>query len=143
MVGEALVADAIEGRESAEMVSRGIVGGAGRARADRGDHEILRGVLGGDEFEDFGFIAGPFEKLGAESVGDEFGLALLKYAVAQGAGEDGRGGELGAEFLLTTGRDDEEAGASREAAGEGVVGRGVTGVEGEQEVDGIFGCGRE
>ena len=37
------------------------------------DHEVFGGVLGGDEFDDFGFVAHDAEDLGAEGVGGEVG----------------------------------------------------------------------
>ncbi len=135
MAGERLRAEAVEGGEGADAVRAGVVGGAGRTGADGGDHEVFRGVLGGDEFEDLGAVAGPFEELGAEGIGREFGVAFLENPVAQGIGEDRRGGELRTEFFLAAGGDNEEASAGGVAAREGIVGRGVAGVEGDQHIE--------
>ena len=84
MRGETLVADAVESGEGADALGAGIVGLTTGRGALGDDQEVFRGVLGGDEFKDFGFVAGPFEELSAEGVGDEFCLAFLKDAVAQG-----------------------------------------------------------
>jgi hypothetical protein len=138
VLGEALLADAVEGGELAEAGGAGVVGLAAGGDALGDDQEIFRRVFGRDEFEDFGFVAGPFEELGAEGIGDELGLAFLEDTVAEGVGEDVGRGELSANFLLAAGRDDEEAGAGGDALGEGVVGGGVAGVEGDEDVEGIF-----
>ncbi len=88
VAGETLLADAVEGGEGAhagESGGIGLEGGAARGEgggANGRDHEVLRGVLGGDELEDFRPVAGDFEQLRAEGVGDELGLPLLKDAVA-------------------------------------------------------------
>ena len=76
-----VVFDAVEAGEGADFFGGEVGVGAAVAGLDRGDHEVFRGVLGGDEFEDLGFVAGPFEELGAEGVGDEFGVAFLENAV--------------------------------------------------------------
>ncbi len=83
MFGEALFADAVERGESADALGEGGVGPAGATGLDRGDHEVLRGVLSGDELEDLGAVTRPFEQHGAEGVGHEFGLALLEDPVTQ------------------------------------------------------------
>ena len=132
MSREALMADAIERGEITKARRAGSV--AGGMGLDGGDHQIFGGVLGADELEDLRFIAGPFEELGAEGVGHELGLAFLKNSVAEGVGEDGGGGELGAQLLLAAGGDEEEAGTGGEAAEEGIVGGGVAGVEGEEDI---------
>lgn len=101
MLREAMMADTVEGGKGAETLGDGVFGSPGWTGPLGGNHEIFRGVLGGDEFKDLGFIAGPFEELGAEGVGGEFGLALLENAVAQRIGEHGRRRELWAELFLT------------------------------------------
>lgn len=134
MLGKPLAADAIEGGEGAEAFGDNGIGSGGRARLDRGDHQVFCGVLRGDKLEDFGAVAGVFEELGAKGVGNELGLTFLEYPVAEGVGEDGRGSELGAELFLAAGGYDEEAGAGGETAGEGVVGRGVASVKRDEDV---------
>ena len=125
--------DAVEGREGPDAV--GGVPVARRPGLHGGDHEVLRRVLGRDEFEGLRPVAGPFQEFDPQGVGRELGLALEEDPVAQGAREDGRGGELRPELLLAAGGHDEKAGAGRDAAGQGVVGRGVAGVKRDQDVD--------
>ena len=93
-------------------------------------------MLGRDKLEDFSFVAGPFEELGAEGVGDELGLAFLENTVTERVGQNIGRGELGADFFLTTGRDNEEAGVGGNALGERVIGGGVAGVKGDENVEG-------
>lgn len=98
------------------------------------EHEVFGGVLRGDEFEDFGGETPGLQEERAKGIGDELCLALLKNAVAQGGGEHRRGGELGAEFLLATRRNEEEAGSGRDTGGQGIVGGGVAGVQCDQDI---------
>jgi hypothetical protein len=107
LLGETLVPDAVESGEGTNALGAGIVGLTTGGGTLGDDQEVFRGVLVGDEFEDFGFVTGPFEELGAEGVGDEFGMAFLKDAVAQGIGQNRWGGELGTDLFLATGRNDE------------------------------------
>ena len=86
------------------------------------------GVLGGDEFENFCFVAGPIEEQGAESIGHELGLAFLKDSVAKSVGEHGRSDQLGTNFLLAAGGNDQQAGPGVQAESERVIGGGITGV---------------
>lgn len=130
------MADAVESGEGADALGAGIVGLTTGRGALGDDQEVFRGVLGGDEFKDFGFVAGPFEELSAEGVGDEFGLAFLKDAVAQGIGENRWCDELGANFFLAAGGNDEQTGAGGDALSECVVGGGVASVECDQDVAG-------
>ena len=101
MLREAVSADPVKGGEGVETLRDGVIGCAGWARPHRGYHEVLRGVLRGDEFKDLSFVTRPLEELGSEGVGDEFGLTLLENAVPQRVGEDGWRGELRAELFLT------------------------------------------
>src|ERR1019366_1595639 len=98
--GQTLGADAEEGGEFPQVSGRG--GVAGRTGLDGGNHEVLRGVFGRDEFKHLCAVARPLEQLGAQCIRDEFRLTLLKNPVAQRIGEHGRRAELGTELLLTT-----------------------------------------
>ena len=136
MGGEALGGDAVKGREGAQAGRGGRI--AGRADLDGGDHQVLGGMFGRDELEYLGPVAGPFEQLGAQGVGDEFRVTFLENSMAQRVGQHGRGGELGAEFLLAAGGNDDERRARGNALGERVVRGGVAGVQGDEDVRGIF-----
>lgn len=104
--------------------------------SDGGDHEVLRGVLGGHELEDFGVEAGPFEGEGAQGVGEPFGHAFGENAMAEGGAEGCGVFQLGADLLVAARGDQEQPGAQRDAAEQGVVGGSVTGVQGDQGVQG-------
>ena len=132
--GERLAPDAVEAREGAQFFQGGRI--ARRACFDGGNHEVFRRVPGGDKLEDVRAVAGVFEELRAEGVGRELGVAFQKDAVPEGGGEDGRGGDLRAQLLLTAWRDKNQARAGADAPGDGVVSGGVAGVEGDED----FGC---
>ena len=129
-----VVGDAVKSGEGAGAAEGGLgVGGVGRFPSR--DHDVFGGVFGAHELDDFCLVSGGFEEDGAEGVSHEFGVALLENAVAEGGGEDRWGSELGAQLFLATGGDDQEAGAGFDAGREGVVGRGVAGVEGDKKVE--------
>ena len=96
-----MLANPVKRGKGAQTLGFGVIRRAGQAGANRGYHEVLRGVLRGDEFKDLSFVTRPLEELGAEGVGDELGLTLLENAVPQRVGEDGWRGELRAELFLT------------------------------------------
>ncbi len=134
MLREALAADAVESGEGADASGKGVVWRAAWSHFDGGEHEIFGGVLGGNELEDLGAIAGPFQQHGAQGVGHEFGLTFLENPVAQRIGQHGGSGELRAKFFLAAGRDNEQTGAGGETLGESVVGGGVAGVQGDENI---------
>ena len=108
-------------------------GVAGVADADGAEHEVASGVFGGDEFDDFGVVAHDFQEEGAEGVGDDVGEALMEDAVVVNGGEVGNV-EAGVEEFVAAGDGEEESGVGADGLGEGVVGGGVAGVEGEDDV---------
>ena len=136
MFGEPLVANAVKRGEIAQAPGAGVGSGPGATGLDGRNHHVLCRVLRGDELKDLGAVAGPFEQLGAQRIGDKFRLALLKNSVVQGVGEDRRGGELRPEFLLAARRHHEQSGSGGNAAGERIVGRGVAGMERDEHVAG-------
>ena len=93
-----MVPNAVEAGEVAYPFGDGVVGRGGRTGALGDDEEIFGGMLGGDKFENLGFVAGPFEEQGAESIGHEFGLTFLKDSVAKSVGEHGGEQAVGDEF---------------------------------------------
>ena len=97
------------------------------------DHEVFGGVLGGDEFDDFGAVAHDAEDLGAEGVGGEVGEAVVEDAVVVEGGEDWCV-EGCVEVFVAAGDGEEELGVGFDGECEGVVGGGVAGVEGEDDV---------
>ena len=135
MPGESVMADAVEAGEGADSGGASVLGGAARADAVGGDHEVFRSVFRGDELEDFRAIPGPFEELGAQHVGDDLRLEFLETPMAKRFGQNDGSGELRAKFLLAARGDDEELRAGGEATGEGVVRGGVAGMQRDQEVD--------
>ncbi len=100
---------------------------------DGADHQIAAGVFGGDEFEDIGFVAEDAEDEGAEGVGGEVGEALVQDAVTVKRGE-GVGVEGFVEIFVATGDGHEQAGVAADGLDDGVIGGGVAGVEGEDDV---------
>ncbi len=132
--GEALGANSIKLRKVPRALRFGLALGFGGRASNRGDHDVLRGVLGGDEFEDLGLKPRPFEELRTQGVGDELGLPLLKDSMAQRIRQDRRRGELAPKFLLATGRDDEKLGAGADAVREGIVGGRITGVQRDENI---------
>ena len=100
VMGQGVLPNPVKRGEGAQTLGFGVIRRAGRAGANRGYHEVLRGVLRGDKFKDLGFVTRPLEELGAESVGDELGLTLLENTVPQRVGEDGWRGQLRAELFL-------------------------------------------
>jgi len=140
MSGQLVMADAVERRECAQTGGARVGEIAARRGALGDDQKIFGGVLGRDELEDLGLVAGPFEKLGAPGRRSRTGLAFLENAVAQRVGEDGWHGELGPDFLLAARRDHEQARTGGDALGEGIVRPAVSaGVECDQNVERIFG----
>ena len=68
------------------------------------------------------------EELGAQDVGDEFGLPFQKNSVPECAGQRRRRGKLGAQFLVAAGCDHEQPCAGGDAVCERIVRCGVAGV---------------
>lgn len=134
MSGQPLLPNTVEAGEVAKPHGDGVVGRGGRMGALGNDEEIFGGVLSGDEFENFGFVAGPLEEQGAERIGHELGLTFLKDSMAKSVGEHGGSNQLGTNFLLAAGGNDQQAGPGVEAESERVIGGGITGVEGNEHV---------
>jgi hypothetical protein len=131
---EGVVVDAEESFQLLDLLTGG--GGTGSGSAtDAGEHQVLRGVFAGDKLNDFGPVTSGFEVEGAEAVGDPFGHAFGHQAVFQNRGKWGRLTELGADCLVTARGDDNEFGPELDAAPNGVVGRSVAGVKGNQRVE--------
>ena len=65
-------------------------------------------MLGGDEFEYFGVVTGPFEQGRAQRVGDKLRLPLEKNPMLEGPRERRRRMQLRTEFLVAARRNEEQ-----------------------------------
>jgi hypothetical protein len=92
-------------------------------------------VLGGDELEHLGLVAGPFKERGPQRIRDELGVSLQENAMPQCASEHGRRPEQRPNFLVAAGRDHDERRAGLHPFREGVVGGGIARVKGDQHID--------
>ena len=112
-----------------------IVGSEWFVGEDGGDHQILRRVLGGNEFDDLGAVAGPLEEQSAQAIGCPFRHAFLHDTVAQHGGERRGMSQLGANLLVTAGRDHDQLRAEFGASANRVVSGRIAGVQGNQLIN--------
>ena len=101
----------------------------------RGNHQIFRGMLGGNELEYFGLVPGPFEQGSAQRVGDKLRLPLTQDAVPEGFSKNRRRPELGTQFLVTARCNQYQCSACLDTFREGVVRRRVARVQGNEDID--------
>lgn len=109
----------------------------GLREARGGDHHVFGGVGVGDELEEVGGVAGALEEEAAEGIGEHFGQFFGVSTVAEHGVEGVVGGvlrHLAAHLFVAAGGDDDEAGARCDSLEEGVVGGGIAGVEGYDDV---------
>ena len=102
-------------------------------------------MLTADELDDVGAVPLGRADVGAQRVGEEIAEPLTDDAVTHQALETGRrcrGVDLGLQVVLAARCDEHDVGLPADRGGEGVVGRGVAGVQGDDEVGGVarLGC---
>src|SRR5438552_14851468 len=101
----------------------------------RGNHQILCGMLGGNELEYFGVVPGTLEQASAQRVGDKLRLSLTQDAVPEGFRKFRRRAELRAQLLVTAGCDQDQCSAGLDTLSDGVVGRRVARVQCNEDID--------
>jgi hypothetical protein len=130
-------ADAEGGTEGQEFCTEwGWVGR--RFPFDGGKEQVFGGVFARDELKDGCPVSVDFEEERADGVCENLGLTLQQDAMAENGFEEGDSGHPGSDFPVATGGSQEERGVGSDAVEEGVVGGGVTGVESEKHVQGLF-----
>src|SRR6266568_4494166 len=101
----------------------------------RGNHQVLRGMIGRNEFEYLGVVPGPFEQVSAQRVGDKLRLPLKQDAVLERLRKNRRRAELRAQLLMTAGCDEYQCGAGLDTFRDGVVGRRVARMQRDEDID--------
>ena len=77
--------DTASGSRSSTVVAPGALGALRRRRALGAQHQVLGGVLGGDELDHVDAVAERLERRGPQRVGDEIGLAAEQQPVTEDA----------------------------------------------------------
>src|SRR6266702_5236388 len=110
LAGEALRANPVEGGEVPDAPGL-LVRPSRISSSHRGNHQVLRGMIGRNEFEYLGVVPGPFEQVSAQRVGDKLRLPLKQDAVLERLRKNRRRAELRAQLLMTAGCDEYQCGA--------------------------------
>src|SRR5271157_157965 len=106
---QGLPPDSVEGGEFADPFGDRMI--LPRAAPHGRDHDVLGSMFRRYEFNHPGPVSGPFQKLGSQSVGDEFGVALLEYPVPERVRQNRRGNKLGPDLLLAARGHNEQRGS--------------------------------